>query len=1054
MSAAPAGFRELDPADHSRLLCSLADVARRYPLEEKLLICPRVGVGRELLHSLSLASGGWIGFRVKTPLQLATELVADELLAEGLTTIDDFESVAMIDEGIDDTLEGEEDAFAALSESVGFREAIHESISALRRAGIGSMKLATADLGDRSKRDRLAAILARYEGKLSQRKKVDESDRLRMAVAALTKGGAALLPKRIYLVPGLSLRGAEGKFLQLLLASGAQVLTTDPVFGLAAPSATLVCPGTESETATGLLSFLHDAGAAPGEATGPDIELFAAASPLQELREVLRRVIAAGLRWDEVEIIATDPLVYHSALDALAGQLGIPVTYASGLPLSRTRIGQAVAAYLRWITEDFEARTIQTMVQAGLLAPPAELAADLTGPSLAVRLGVLEVAWGRDRYVDLIDRALERSRGIAENDEGASEEEATARRTQERKELVALRHMLSSILAATPPTPDRFRTTSVRLSPAAVARGIAAVLDFVPVNNEVEGRAKEDLDSVLQRIIEKLHREAPFAAALAVVERHLDRRVPASVEGSRKAPWSAAGGMLHMSGIDHGGLSGRKHTFVVGLDAGRFPKVVTQDPLLTDQDRAQMDSKALSVSGERLEESNYELSAVLARLRGKVTFSFSGWDSAEGRNRTPAALMLQAFRLVRRDSSSDYEALAKELGGLACAVPTERSLDTRDVWLGAFADGPVLCSGRGEVRQAFPGLDRGFRAQTLRFGEAFSAEGGSISPRPELLDPRRNPQMTVSATRLETLGRCPLRYLHRYVLEIEPPPEPPEELGAWLDARERGSLLHDVYESLLRRARRDEVREFEALLCLAEEALAEEARRRRRRRPPPSEAVFHRELDHLLADLEIFVKGLVRSFPEWIDLELGFGFAGETGSALALEVPGGKLRLRGRVDRVDEAGSGDLLVVDYKTGRARRYSASTGVFDGGRRLQHALYSSAVELLLGRRVARMEYEFPTRAGEGQRIGYSRSVLEPWSEVVTSLLELVAAGDFVPTDEPSDCRYCDYQAVCRVVEDDFGVARAPAAEWAKAHVDELQAYEPLLRVRRIDERNGTA
>lgn len=61
--------------------------------------------------------------------------------------------------------------------------------------------------------------------------------------------------------------------------------------------------------------------------------------------------MGSGRRWDEVEIVATDPIAYGCALDALASRLGIPVTYAVGLPTERTRQGRATVAYLRWIQE-------------------------------------------------------------------------------------------------------------------------------------------------------------------------------------------------------------------------------------------------------------------------------------------------------------------------------------------------------------------------------------------------------------------------------------------------------------------------------------------------------------------------------------------------------------------------------------------------------------------------------------------------------------------------------------------------------------------------------
>ena len=58
-----------------------------------------------------------------------------------------------------------------------------------------------------------------------------------------------------------------------------------------------------------------------------------------------------------------------------------------------------------------------------------------------------------------------------------------------------------------------------------------------------------------------------------------------------------------------------------------------------------------------------------------------------------------------------------------------------------------------------------------RGSDRFTVFDGWIpEPGPEL-DPTAPVGPAVSASRLETLGQCPLKYFFRYVLEIEPPEE-------------------------------------------------------------------------------------------------------------------------------------------------------------------------------------------------------------------------------------------------------------------------------------------
>src|SRR5690606_17712899 len=170
------------------------------------------------------------------------------------------------------------------------------------------------------------------------------------AVQALREGRAALEDAALYLLPGHPLGGVAGRLVRLLIERcGAKILPADAVIGLDDPPGILWCTAGD---AGGAISRLHTT---PAGEPGPAVELFAAATPTDELREVLRRSVADGIPWDRIEIVATDPRLYGAALDALARRLGIPVTYSTGLDVRRTRVGRAAEAYLDWISEGFPA---------------------------------------------------------------------------------------------------------------------------------------------------------------------------------------------------------------------------------------------------------------------------------------------------------------------------------------------------------------------------------------------------------------------------------------------------------------------------------------------------------------------------------------------------------------------------------------------------------------------------------------------------------------------------------------------------------------------------
>jgi ATP-dependent helicase/nuclease subunit B len=404
--------------------------------------------------------------------------------------------------------------------------------------------------------------------------------------------------------------------------------------------------------------------------------------------------------------------------------------------------------------------------------------------------------------------------------------------------------------------------------------------------------------------------------------------------------------------------------------------------------------------------------------------------------------MLDAFRAAEGRPDASFEDMAEGLGEAASPIARSGAIDQADLWFHALEHDGILAAGTDVVRAAFPNLGAGLRAGAALQGDEATAHDGLVTPR-DVLDPRGG-DTVLSASGLETLGACGLRYFYRYVLGVRPPEDPEYDPDIWLNNLDRGRLLHSVYERTLHEAREAGLRAGDPEFTeLALEVLDREARFIAREVPPPGEAVRRRERRELRADVRSFIRMMENRDDRWRALELKFGFAAEPPAPLGLK--GGEIRLRGAIDRVDETDAG-LVVIDYKTGSTSHYERRHGIFHGGRRLQSLVYTAAAEWLMEQDVARMEYHFPTWKGQMETVAFRRDEVRRGRGLIDRLLDGVAAGRFLPTEEPKDCRFCDFKPICRHQTEGYDASwETPRADWGLAHFQTLPEYRERREAR---------
>lgn len=579
-----------------------------------------------------------------------------------------------------------------------------------------------------------------------------------------------------------------------------------------------------------------------------------------------------------------------------------------------------------------------------------------------------------------------------------------------------------------------------------LSQGLATLIDkYSLVAGEIDGEAKK-------AIVENLNLIAGYAGERLELEDILNRwhNLIGGIRVCRSTPKP---GHLHVGSYRNAVWVFRPYTFIVGLDAARFPGQTREDPIILDVERKRL-SPDLYLNESRVKDNLYEMAQLLANLEGKITLSYSAFDTVENREVFPSSLLLQVYRLAKGEAAADYSDLLGSFEQKAGFIP-EKSGDAADeaeYWLNLEFKGRGVGRPLASLADCYPDLFAGIRALEQRQSEIFTPYDGKVEVDRGQTDPRRNYRLVMSASQLEELAKCPYGYYLRYVLNVRPPEEIVYDPGMWLDPMTRGILLHRIFELFYReirkRGEKPELARHEGLIYQIAHAQLEKTKEEI---PPPSDVVYDYEYREIMESCRIFLareESECRTEPRYF--ELTFGFDRFEDSVLGrikpvgIALPSGKVYVKGRIDRVDLDDNGSFIVLDYKSGGTYGYEEDRP-YRCGRQLQHTLYALALEEILAEkglhenpRVTESGYLFPTLKGEGQCVLYKQTSRETFYEILECLCEILGTGAFVMTDE-DECRFCEYVEVCGR---DL-LAEALRAKLANAEVNNILEYFRRLK-----------
>jgi ATP-dependent helicase/nuclease subunit B len=974
---------------------------RAAPLREGWLLGPSGRAGRQWLDQVARSGVVVASVRPLTIRNLMLDLARPELVRRGERYLDPIGQVALVDGILRKGLSAAKRGLGVQEITPGLTQALARCLDELRCVGVDSVA-ACPGLPEefREKHEFLGELQARYREALSARGVADYGSILEMARERLRAGDEEL--QRVTLLQPVDLkpRGREEELLALWPGPRVTLETDQPAH---ADEPALATTALEALRWMGIEGVDHSE-VLRAEGDRPTVLVEEAECEEREVEGVLRECLRRGIALDEVELLHTDEEAYLPRIEGLLARLyrsgrestdeedeELPLTCAEGFPCAWTRPGRALRAWVAWLREGATGEGLARMVADGLVVIPEPRNGAFSAARLASALRSL-------RLGSKLAGAMERLAEAAEGDEAARRGAGIP---------AAVQQPLEALLEGVRACGIEVESGSVRV----LDRALRFMEKCAGARTERDKRARRVLMSRLQQAREWLNDQEGDGGL--DIWRWLDR-LPreARVDGSGPEP-----GCLHVSRWDQGGHSGRRLTALVGLSEDRFPMPGGIDPMLSDQERREL-SGTLRCGADRPGEQRAALARLLARLRGVLRVSFPRRTLSDGAEHLPSSVVEEmrgclGLAAEERDPSDVGGALA---------------LDARDWWRGQLRHG-LSELGRAELFERFaPNLAAGERALLARASEEFTEYDGYVPDAGPAHDPTRKGGPELSVTGLETLGTCPRRYFFKAVLGVKPPDWMRGREDEWLDAAESGELLHSVlykyvsecieqHEGILRR---------EGLPRLLE-ILEQEAEAWRRSRQAPSEAAFQRRMRELRRAMRIFLieeeneQARRGARPALLEYMLG-----ERGQPLHVPVAGiGSIPLHGKADRVDRIETPEgarYEIIDYKTGRDRRYKAGDA-FDQGRYLQPYLYLEMLAIRLregierGGDVAGFGYFFPGVKASGSRLSWA------WNEefaaqgqrILSRLIRLLRAGAFPATNKAEDCASCDYRMICEPVKE---------------------------------------
>ncbi len=731
---------------------------------------------------------------------------------------------------------------------------------------------------------------------------------------------------------------------------------------------------------------------------GDTVRLLECADPEAEIREIARQVKSALLDGEEARhcVVALPELsVYAPAVRAVFTDHGIPFSISAGMRLAQSPVADAVRRLVTLALDDFPVVHLLPLLRSDLVHTPDGI--DPTEVYKWCRAGGV-VGGHPSTWHAPIAAWMHRERYPGVDD---------ARLTSTLEALASFCEPFADFTAAS--TPVDFRD---RLIDLATKVGIP---DNLGRSEDAPGAAAENLHAwgAVLRAVDQLTLDLqtvdPGHWPADILAGNLDDALHQASFHPDPQAWSR----VQVVGVlDLRGLTPRR-TWLGGLSRGAFP-APRGTPFLVPR-RAE---RALEPV-EPLAEARYLFGSLLRNALGDTNMLslVMSWPATrDARPVAPSPVLADLLDLpTEHPAGKLFSELVVEHPSPGHGRPLSRSDALRATAMAPSAWLPVLSPADVSA------VNHQRAVLTARSSDDFTPFDGILDTPPAAPD-------VLSVTKLETYLQCPARYWYRYVLKLDPVEDWDDEL----DARRRGSVIHEILEVFLQERMLQtltgaRIGEASAHLYQVATRLLDQLDKEGGFEPALQAHNRTRWLAGLLDDepdgvLRVWLGNEIWSRKTMHPVSVEEDFEG-------LQI--GTVKLRGKADRIDRVEDHGLLVTDYKTGTA----PSANQIRRGLVLQPIAYAEATAKKYPDEPVASVYYSLKNPHQLRRVGwcgdaavyddlkkYNDDAVELTADNRARLLDHAAEavrklskGQFHTTlasPEEAKCKWCGFRRVCRV------------------------------------------